>query len=285
MQRIRVGGVPEHFNYPWQVALSEGVFEAAGLDVRYTDFPGGTGAMASALAEDELDLAMLLSEGALANAVRNRGYPLLKTYVRSPLIWGIHVASASSIKSIEQTRGARIAVSRMGSGSHLMSIVDAEQRQWPIKDMRFVLVGDLDGARSALASGKADVFFWEKYTTNPLVLRGEFRRVGECITPWPAFSVVGRDKFVQRHKTGVRRALTLVDACARKLMRRKNIAAEIATFYKLEHSDAAAWCEHVRFASGFRRPKGVHNKTLAALRQCAIISDEPVPLAQIWAQL
>lgn len=285
MRQIRVGGVPEHFNYPWQVALADGAFEAAGLDVRYTDYPGGTGAMASALAERELDLAMLLSEGALANAVKNPGFPLIKTYVRSPLIWGIHVAAASSIKTIEQIRSARIAVSRMGSGSHLMSIVDAEQRHWPIKDMKFVLVGNLDGARSALASGKADVFFWEKYTTNPLVLRGEFRRVGECITPWPAFSVVGREAFVKRHKDGVRRALSLVDAYARKLMRRKNIAGEIANYYDLELSDAAAWCEHVRFASGFRCPTGVINKTLAALSQCAIISDDQVSPEQIWVQL
>ena len=41
MQTIRVGGVPEHFNAPWHIAKSRGLFEKAGVDFVWKDFPGG----------------------------------------------------------------------------------------------------------------------------------------------------------------------------------------------------------------------------------------------------
>src|SRR6185503_12780182 len=66
MTLLRIGGVPEHFNLPWHLALDEGAARAAGVDVQWQDFPDGSGAMAHALREQRLDAAMLLTEGAVA---------------------------------------------------------------------------------------------------------------------------------------------------------------------------------------------------------------------------
>jgi hypothetical protein len=46
---LRVGGVPEHFSTPWHTASKAGLFAAQGIDLQWTNFPGGTGAMAKAL--------------------------------------------------------------------------------------------------------------------------------------------------------------------------------------------------------------------------------------------
>ena len=42
---IRVGGVPEHFNVPWHQAIEDNSLAEAGLDVQWTEYSTGTGAM------------------------------------------------------------------------------------------------------------------------------------------------------------------------------------------------------------------------------------------------
>ena len=145
LQRIRVGGVPEHFNAPWHTASSKGLFAAAGLEVEWTDFPGGTGAMNAALRQGEIDVALALTEGLVVDLHRGNPSKLLGTYVASPLTWGVHVSASSRFESMADLTGATYAVSRMGSGSHLMACVDAHARGVAAPELE--IVGSLDGAR------------------------------------------------------------------------------------------------------------------------------------------
>ena len=48
---------------PWYIAKQKGAFAAAGIELEYTDYPGGTGAMTKALNDNALDVAILLTEG------------------------------------------------------------------------------------------------------------------------------------------------------------------------------------------------------------------------------
>ena len=63
MKTVRIVGVPEHFNFPWQMAIEEGAFEARGIQLDWTNIPEGTGKMSQMLARDETDLAIILTEG------------------------------------------------------------------------------------------------------------------------------------------------------------------------------------------------------------------------------
>lgn len=47
LTKIRVGGVPEHFNYPFHIGMERGFFLKHGIDVEWTDIGKGTGAMVS----------------------------------------------------------------------------------------------------------------------------------------------------------------------------------------------------------------------------------------------
>src|SRR5262249_17334905 len=161
-------------NLPWHRLIeSRG---AEGASVAWRDYPDGSGAMAAALRAEQLDAAMLLTEGAVAGAAAG-GFKIVSLYTESPLIWGIHVPATSSIRAVGDLRGRRYAISRRGSGSHLMSFVHAREQGWPTADLDFVAVGTLQGALDAFASGTADVFFWEKFMTKPLVDSGRFRRI------------------------------------------------------------------------------------------------------------
>ena len=33
---LKVGGVPEHFNYPWRLAIEEGLFREEGLSLHWS---------------------------------------------------------------------------------------------------------------------------------------------------------------------------------------------------------------------------------------------------------
>ena len=63
MLRLKIGGVPEHFNLPWRMAIEEGKFRAQGVQLHWSDMGGGTGQMIRGLKNKTLDVAVLLTEG------------------------------------------------------------------------------------------------------------------------------------------------------------------------------------------------------------------------------
>ncbi len=54
MEQIILGGVPEHFNLPWHMGIEKGKFSKKGVDLKWLDFPDGTGAMCQALRDKKL---------------------------------------------------------------------------------------------------------------------------------------------------------------------------------------------------------------------------------------
>ena len=247
MINIRAGGVPEHFNLPWHLALEQRRFESLGIDLTWRDYPGGSGAMAKALREGEVDAALLLSEGAVAAVTDGVELEIVSRYTDSPLIWGIHVPAASRFRAVTELQGARYAISRKGSGSHLIAFVHARAEGWPVDGLSLVTVGNLDGAVDAFAAGTADVFFWEKFMTKPLVDAGRFRRIGEFTAPWPAFVVCAPRGMEKERRTALGRALGIVFDEARALRARPNAAQLIAGRYGLASADVTEWLETTRW--------------------------------------
>jgi len=247
--KIRIAGVPEHFNLPWHLGIEDGHFERVDAEAEFQVFSGGTGAMMGAVADDEVDLAIVLAEGCIKSLTSGTPAKIIKTFVASPLIWGIHTAATSDIQSLEQMQGKRYAISRFGSGSHLMAIVDADLRGWSTKDPSFVVVKNLEGARKALASNDTDIFFWEKYTTNPFVDNGEFRRIGERLTPWPAFVVCASDKAIAQRGDAITRLLNQINKLCRQLTGSpEDTISQISQRYKLPVDQTAAWFETLRWS-------------------------------------
>ena len=278
---IVVAGVPEHFNLPWHLGVEQDAFSDSGIDLTYRDYPGGTGAMAQALADHEVDMAVLLTEGAIADLVKRRQTKLVKVYVQSPLIWGIHVAADSKIESIDDIQNKRFAISRFGSGSHLMAIVDAAERKWST-DLNFQVIKNLDGARQALAAGDADVFMWEQFTTQPLVDNGEFRRVGIRKTLWPAFVIAVNETFLQQQADAVQTALRVINQQSSALMQDDNAVPLIAQRYGLQVEQVKQWFELNEWNTGIKCPEDAMKTAVNYLRRLKIIPDTKVEIDEIW---
>ena len=250
LHRVRVGGVPEHFNSPWHTAAVKGLFDANGLQVEWTDFPGGTGAMTKALRAGEIDIALALTEGLVADMHRrNPQYKLLGTYVASPLTWGVHAAAKNSKLQCMADLGqsVRYAVSRMGSGSHLMACVDAHARGLDPSGLTLEIVGGLDGARDALLAGRADVFMWETFTAKFLVDAGDWKRIGEVPTPWPCFSIAATDEALESGGAQLLRLLEVVRQESADLLASPNCAKTIGLMYGQHEKDVVEWLKGVRW--------------------------------------
>jgi ABC-type nitrate/sulfonate/bicarbonate transport system substrate-binding protein len=235
---LRVGGVPEHVSLPWYEAIESGRLTG----VHWTDQPSGTGAMMAAIGAGELDVAVALTEGVVQGISGGVEARIVGLAIPSALQWGIHVAARSDFRDPGDLVGTRAAISRHGSGSHLMAYVLADRLGWhPDDDAHFVKVGDIEGARAALAAGDADYFLWDRFMTQPVVDSGEFVRVGIQETPWPAFVVVASNDVLERRGNDLTGALAVVAATAAELGGRDDLLDVIADRFDLRPETVADW--------------------------------------------
>src|SRR5690606_11499196 len=108
-------------------------------------------------------------------------------------------------------KDTKVAISRYGSGSHLMAFVNANNRGWNPSDLKFEVINTLDGAVEALTSGTADYFMWERFMTKPIVDKGVFRRLGDCPTPWVSFVEAVRNEVLEKHPQTIASILRIVN--------------------------------------------------------------------------
>lgn len=242
MKQINIGGVPEHFNLAWYLTLRKGAYKKKNINLRWKDYFGGTGAMNKALRDKEIDMAVILTEGIIKDIIDGNPTKIVQTFVQSPLIWGIHVAHDSKFETVEDLRGTRAAISRYGSGSHLMAYINAQNHNWNTeKDLNFEVIKDLNGAIEGLTNGNADYFMWEKFTTKPIVDDGVFRHIANCPTPWPCFVIAVREDFLESNLDDVKTILKIINPATKTFKDIPRIDEIISKRYDQKLEDVKQW--------------------------------------------
>lgn len=246
---IRIGGVPEHFNLPIHLAKERGAFESRGVEIEWTTFKGGTGQMTRAMREGEVDVCVLLTEGIITDIINGNPSKIISNYVTTPLTWGIHTGADNPLQHYQDIYTKKYAISRFGSGSHLMAIVDAMSKGHQIEKEQFEIIKNLDGALASLAAQASDVFYWEKYTTKPYVDSGQLRRIGEYVTPWSCFVVAATDDILKREPDSVIRLLrTLHDSCDQFMQEDDEMIELVGQRYGLQVKDVERWYHSTEWA-------------------------------------
>ncbi|CAM3899674.1 MULTISPECIES: substrate-binding domain-containing protein [Flavobacterium] len=257
MKTIKIAGVPEHFNLPWHFCIDDGEFEEAGIDLQWTDVPEGTGKMCQMLRDGETDIAVILTEGIVKDITAGNSCKIVQVYVKTPLIWGVHVAANSSYKSISDLKDKKAAISRYGSGSHLMSYVNAQNNNWDTTKLEFEIVNTIDGAVDALSNEKADYFMWERFMTKPLVDKGIFRKIEECPTPWPCFVIAVRDEVLDNDPYIIEQILEIINATTEEFKQIPSIDRTLASKYNQKLEDIQEWLSMTNWSQ-----KQIDKKTL-----------------------
>jgi sulfonate transport system substrate-binding protein len=281
MTELNVGGVPEHFNYPWHYAMENGLFEQADLHVKWKSYPGGTGQMTSALREGSCDVCMVLTEGAITDIVNGNPSRIISGYVQTPLIWGIHTSPDTNIDP-DEIFNHKIAISRYGSGSHLMPIVHSLIEGEKLDDDQFVVVRDLEGAISSLSSHESSIFYWEKYTTKPFVDKGVFRRIDEFVTPWPCFVIMASDEIIRTAPEALDQMLDIIHESCNLFMQMDDAPQIINERYGIRSRDAEHWFHATEwFTNSWVSDKMLKSVTYT-LTQAGIINAPAPELEFVW---
>lgn len=248
MKKVRVSGVPEHFNLPWHLCIESGEYEENGINVEWTDVPEGTGKLCQMLRENETDIAVILTEGIIKDIIQ--GYPIVivQQYVQSPLIWGIHVDGDSNISEENDLKGKTVAISRMGSGSQLMAMVHASNKGWDPTTLNYEIVNTIDGAVQALRDKNADYFMWERFMTKPLVDKGVFKHIGDCPTPWPSFVIAVREEFINQNRSEVQMVLNILNITTSEFKDIPSIDRMLASRYEQKLEDIQQWLSKTRWS-------------------------------------
>jgi ABC-type nitrate/sulfonate/bicarbonate transport system substrate-binding protein len=246
-----LGGVPEHFNLPWHLAMesTDPKSGLADLGASWEDQPGGTGEMLGKLAEARLDIVSILTEGTVKAVADGLDVTVMQVYVESPLQWGVFIPGGSEPKELADLDDARIAVSRFGSGSHLMAYILADRLGWSVSDDQFVVVKNLEGAITAFHNGHADLFLWDQFMTRSLVADGRFRQIGVQPTPWPPFVIAARNEIVTGRTSELGRILDAVVTHAAELTLRPDGPEVVAERYGITVETAKEWFGTTSFAA------------------------------------
>ncbi|GAN07841.1 periplasmic binding protein-like II [Mucor ambiguus] len=277
---IRIGYVPEHFSTPLYIARDLGYFKDTGVNVELVLCPGGTGEMTSKLQDKSLDLAIALTEGLVAGISKGQDwYKIVGTYVDAPLCWALSAGKNSKHDSIDTLHKTNVAISRYGSGSHIMAFVLADQREWLKKDEKpfdFTVLNNFKAMRDAVNDGSCDYFMWETFTTKPYHDSGEVKRIGQITPPWPAFMFAAHTDLLNADKDGLKKVLGATQRATQLFMEQKEDESVKHVMRILEYpeEDVRRWFKTVHYASNHQQvSRKALDVTLSTLLKADVVSE------------
>ncbi|KAF2469617.1 ABC-type nitrate/sulfonate/bicarbonate transport systems periplasmic components-like protein-like protein [Lindgomyces ingoldianus] len=309
---LRIGFVPEHFSTPLEFAKKHYALTSPLLP-----FPSGTGAMVSALQSGEIDIGIGLTEGWIAalgkaqslstsnskTSPRDAGFKIVGTYVETPLCWAISTgAQRTDLHTIADLKGKRVGVSRVGSGSYVMSYVLADQNGWldpssPDPPFPVSVLDTFKGLRDAVNSAGgggttdagADFFMWEHFTSKRYYDNGEINRIGEIYTPWSSWKIVAANALLNPQnwssgsqashppfKEELEDVLGKINKGVKHFEENREEAVRyISTKLDYEEQDAREWLKTVRFAHDVRGvDREIVERTIGVLQKAGVLNGE-----------
>ncbi|KIJ66974.1 hypothetical protein HYDPIDRAFT_174261 [Hydnomerulius pinastri MD-312] len=270
---LRVGYVREHFCSP--------LLQFAAVDQEKTftlvECPSGTGQLISRLTNDEIDIAIALTDPLIAGIAKgSEAYKLVGSYVTSPLRWAVITGyKDSSYKQISDLQGTTIGISRNGSGSQTMAYVMALQQGWPTDNLKFQINNDIRGLINSVNDGSTSAFMWEWFTTKPFADAGECRFIGEVPTPWPSWLIAAHP--TRAPALDVSTFLSSLSGYVRSFSSSESRAGPSVEFIKdkfgYPEEDVKAWLQAVAYPDDCAEiPSHVITDTLAVLEKAGVVT-------------
>jgi hypothetical protein len=204
-------------------------------------------------------------------------------YLETPLLWGIHVAANSSFQNISELENKKAAISRVGSGSQLMTYVNAKNQNWNVNNIPFKIVNSIDGAVKSLTDGESDYFMWEQFMTKPLVDSGIFRKIGICPTPWPCFVIAVRNEVLQNDADSISKILRIINNTTIEFKEIPSINKTLAFNFNQKLEDINQWLELTEWSQK-NMSEEMLNKIQNQLLELSIL-DKKVTFAQTVVNL
>lgn len=214
---IAVGGKNAFYYLPLTIAEQLGYFKAEGLDVKISDFAGGSQAL-RAVVGGSAEVVSGAYEHTVSLQGKKQYFTAFALQGRLPQIaLGIRKAKAASFKSLKDLKGMKIGVSAPGSSTHnLVKQLLTKAGLDPNKDVSIVGAGIGAGALAAMKSGQIDAISNVDPVMTKLELDGDVKIVADTRSlkgtmeawgaPLPAGCLYAPEEFVKKYP-GVVQAL------------------------------------------------------------------------------
>lgn len=279
----RIGYIPEHFSTPIAFAKKYGFYEQNGLsDFELIPYPSGSGHLITSLKNKEIDIAVGLTE-AFVRGISNGDseYKIVGEYVESPLCWsistGIKRDDLKSVEDLKKLEEVNVGVSRIGSGSYVMSFVLGLQEKFT-KNFSFKVLNTFENLRESVNCGETDIFMWEYFTTKKYYDNREIKKIGEIYTPWSSWVITAGssveestvDAFLKGTQTGI------------EYYKQHEAEAIDYIFNNLDYNnkkDLQEWAKRVQFASDVTHVQYEKNiaATMDILLQANVLESDVTP--------
>ena len=215
---IAVGGKSAFYYLPLTIAEQLGYFKAEGLEVKISDFAGGSAAL-RAVVGGSAEVVSGAYEHTISLQGKKQYFQAFVLQGRLPQIaLGVSSARAGSFKSLKDLKGMKIGVSAPGSSTHnLVKQLLTKAGLDPNKDVAIVGAGIGAGAIAAMRSGQIDAISNVDPVMTKLELDGAIKIIADTRTlkgtqevwgaPLPAGCLYAPIEFVKRNPNTVQ-ALT-----------------------------------------------------------------------------
>ncbi|EAU85358.2 hypothetical protein CC1G_07052 [Coprinopsis cinerea okayama7 len=269
---LRVGYVREHFSSP----LLQLAKEDNGTTFTLVECPSGTGQLISRLTNDEIDIAIALTDALITGIAKgSKAYKLVGSYVATPLNWAVITGTKAEYNGIPDLKGTTLGISRYGSGSQIMAYVMALQQGWPTDDLKFQVNNDIHGLIDSVNEGSTSAFMWEWFTTKPFVDAGKARFIGSVPTPWPSWLIAAHPDRASPEATSS--FLQRLDKFVHEFDSEERRANDNVEFIKEQfgypEEDIKAWLKTVRYPSNILEiPTNVLTDTLSYLEKASVVT-------------
>lgn len=207
---IAVGGKSAFYYLPLTIAEQLGYFKDEGLDVKISDFAGGSAAL-RAVVGGSAEVVSGAYEHTISLQGKKQHFQAFALQGRLPQIaLGVSKEKAAGFKSFKDLKGMKIGVSAPGSSTHnLVKQLLASAGLDPNKDVAIVGAGIGSGAIAAMKSGQLDAISNVDPVMTKLELDGVVRIVADTRTlkgtqevwgaPLPAGCLYAPVEFVSKY--------------------------------------------------------------------------------------
>ncbi|KAF8071884.1 hypothetical protein FPV67DRAFT_1560629 [Lyophyllum atratum] len=270
---LRVGYVREHFSSP----LLQFAAVDEGKTFTLVECPSGTGQLISRLTNDEIDIAIALTDPLISGIANgSKAYKLVGSFVSTPLNWAVITGKDAKFEAIPNLENTTIGISRHGSGSQTMAYVMALQQGWSTDSLQFQVNNDIRGLINSVNDGSTSAFMWEWFTTKPFADAGEVKFIGSVPTPWPSWLIAAHPSSTRAPVDEVRaflEGLTKYVVAFDSSENREHANVKfIETNFGYPAKDIKAWLDTVTYpAQCLEIPRQVITDTLSVLAKAGVV--------------
>ena len=196
---IRVGNAGrESFSFtPANIGKETGIFAEHGLDLEIAGF-GGDAKLQQAMAADAVDIGLGSGPG-MAFIVKGSPVKGIAAMAGPPLIFALVVRADGSIKTIDDLKDHKVAISTVGSATNWLMNEVSRQHGWGYDGFSQIPIGE-NGARiAALKSGAVDACVVEIGSALNFAQRGDGRilmRFGDVAKNFIMHVIFATDKII-----------------------------------------------------------------------------------------